>query len=342
VPPGLEASRNASTPALFKIGEETALTSAGLCRNRSAVVAWNPGEAPEEAEGRPPAKLSASKFVEMAAAGSPTHSTAESACAEGKAGEAEPARAAEAALAPELGASSAGRADSSAEDMLRASAHLVAAAVTKAAEAESKELACKSQPPADSEEGRCTEGSDARDRELEALRAENAKLRGLLTVTADKVSGREGSTEVAGNAEATASHKLLAGRALAWSTDEAAQLRRVVKRIIRRGTRDKDALWAEVSSELGNGRSAKDCKLQYARDYRAHKAKAPEPSQVELAGESVTCAPPSGGCRSRAWGNESGALTGANEGSQRHFQLRTPSLPEPLFRTGVALSQVAM
>jgi len=57
-----------------------------------------------------------------------------------------------------------------------------------------------------------------------------------------------------------------------WSPAEASQLRKVVKRIIRRGTRDKEALWVEVSSEIGNGRAPRECKTQYARDHRAHKA----------------------------------------------------------------------
>mmetsp|Transcript_44121 Transcript_44121/g.122171 ORF Transcript_44121/g.122171 Transcript_44121/m.122171 type:complete len:915 (+) Transcript_44121:278-3022(+) len=56
-----------------------------------------------------------------------------------------------------------------------------------------------------------------------------------------------------------------------WTAEESSQLRRVVKRINRRGF-EKDHLWAEVSKELGAGRSAKECKRQYASEYRAHKA----------------------------------------------------------------------
>merc|ERR1712135_273722 len=54
---------------------------------------------------------------------------------------------------------------------------------------------------------------------------------------------------------------------------EAQQLRRIVKRVFRRGARDKDVLWTEVSNELASGRSPRECKAQYAREYRLHKAK---------------------------------------------------------------------
>lgn len=57
-----------------------------------------------------------------------------------------------------------------------------------------------------------------------------------------------------------------------WDENERLQLRRVVKRVTRRGTRDKEALWREVAAELGGCRDPKDCKRQYARDYKAHKA----------------------------------------------------------------------
>lgn len=63
-------------------------------------------------------------------------------------------------------------------------------------------------------------------------------------------------------------------RSLPWSSEEASQLRRAVKRVIRRGIREKEALWLEVSREHGNGRAPRECKLQYTRDYKAHKASA--------------------------------------------------------------------
>jgi len=58
-----------------------------------------------------------------------------------------------------------------------------------------------------------------------------------------------------------------------WTAEESAMLRRVVKQVIRGGSREKEVLWAAVSAELGSGRAPKDCKQQYARDYRAHKAR---------------------------------------------------------------------
>jgi len=61
-------------------------------------------------------------------------------------------------------------------------------------------------------------------------------------------------------------------RPLPWSSEEASQLRRVVKRVIRRGIREKELLWLEVSREHGNGRGPRECKLQYTRDYKSHKA----------------------------------------------------------------------
>mmetsp|Transcript_76107 Transcript_76107/g.150468 ORF Transcript_76107/g.150468 Transcript_76107/m.150468 type:complete len:119 (-) Transcript_76107:124-480(-) len=80
-------------------------------------------------------------------------------------------------------------------------------------------------------------------------------------------------------------------RPLPWSSEEASQLRRVVKRVIRRGIREKEVLWQEVSREHGNGRGPRECKLQYTRDYKAHKASAgagsaPEsrPQQLRRAG----------------------------------------------------------
>lgn len=62
-------------------------------------------------------------------------------------------------------------------------------------------------------------------------------------------------------------------RHASWSQEEAQQLRRIVKRVFRRGARDKDVLWTEVSNELASGRSPRECKAQYAREYRLHKAK---------------------------------------------------------------------
>eukprot|EP00930_Biecheleria_cincta_P098070 TRINITY_DN8975_c0_g1_i1.p1 TRINITY_DN8975_c0_g1~~TRINITY_DN8975_c0_g1_i1.p1 ORF type:complete len:599 (+),score=118.26 TRINITY_DN8975_c0_g1_i1:118-1914(+) len=58
---------------------------------------------------------------------------------------------------------------------------------------------------------------------------------------------------------------------LPWSPEEAMQLRRVVKKVVRLGARDKDSIWLEVSREMGGLRGPQDCKLQYARDYKADK-----------------------------------------------------------------------
>mmetsp|Transcript_18978 Transcript_18978/g.53043 ORF Transcript_18978/g.53043 Transcript_18978/m.53043 type:complete len:759 (-) Transcript_18978:160-2436(-) len=57
-----------------------------------------------------------------------------------------------------------------------------------------------------------------------------------------------------------------------WSVEESTQLRRIVKKIVKRGAFEKDALWAEVSRELAGARGPAECKKQYARDYKAHKA----------------------------------------------------------------------
>lgn len=57
-----------------------------------------------------------------------------------------------------------------------------------------------------------------------------------------------------------------------WTADDSTQLRRVVKRLVKRGNLEKEALWLEVSRELGGGRAPAECKKQYARDYKAHKA----------------------------------------------------------------------
>lgn len=58
-----------------------------------------------------------------------------------------------------------------------------------------------------------------------------------------------------------------------WTDEECVRLRRVVKKVIKLGTRDKDHLWQEVSQQMGGHRQPRDCKLQYARDYKADKAK---------------------------------------------------------------------
>jgi len=59
-----------------------------------------------------------------------------------------------------------------------------------------------------------------------------------------------------------------------WSSKESSLLRRVVKQVVKGGTKDKDALWIQVSKEMGGQREARECRLQYARDYKAHKASA--------------------------------------------------------------------
>lgn len=129
------------------------------------------------------------------------------------------------------------------------------------------------------------------DLELEQLRAENATLKELL---GSKASGtafdlRNASTTV-GETGGTIYYAMDAGESSKaslkskpkpWAADEAKLLRRVVKRIIRKGTRDKVALWTEVSLEMGGARSAKECKDQYKRDYLAHKAKDTEAADAE-------------------------------------------------------------
>lgn len=114
-----------------------------------------------------------------------------------------------------------------------------------------------------------------------------------------------------------------------WASDEAGQLRRLVKRIMRKGEKDRDTLWAEVSSELGSGRTARECKLQYARDYRAHKAKNAGMAQ-ELGGDSVGATAASSFNRSSpSEVLSSTASIGQSTG------LRLQSLPEPLSHSGV-------
>lgn len=113
-----------------------------------------------------------------------------------------------------------------------------------------------------------------------------------------------------------------------WASDEAGQLRRLVKRIIRKGAQDRDTLWAEVSSELGNGRTARECKLQYARDYRAHKAKNAGMAQ-ELGGDSVGATAASSFNRSSA-----SEVLSRTTGSGQSRGLRLQSLPEPLSHSG--------
>jgi len=80
------------------------------------------------------------------------------------------------------------------------------------------------------------------------------------------------STPVHSRRRCTEQHRRAPSGPLPWSSEEASLLRRTVKRVIKRGTRDKEALWAEVSRELGSGRGPRECKNKYASDYRAHKA----------------------------------------------------------------------
>lgn len=84
--------------------------------------------------------------------------------------------------------------------------------------------------------------------------------------------GAEGATAGAPSGKSRHKSKDL-GPVRPWSPEEAAQLRRIVKRVVKGGTRDKEALWKEVAVEVGNGRSARECKAQYALDYKAHKAR---------------------------------------------------------------------
>lgn len=220
--------------------------------------------------------------------------------------------------------------------------------------------------------------------ELEALRAENLKLRELLAggskedlaaeasgVEAPPVVGQEnltapvstaetppsagqenlaaavssaetplgvgqesatGSSLVAGSSTACeAASTATVAKAQPWSLDEAAQLRRVVKRVIRRGVRDKNALWTEVSSELGGNRTAEDCKKKYKRDYYTHKAKTAEACRAELAACEVTTGEVFRKCDE--------ALVDSFGDAQRHLQMKSVSVAEPLFHQGVAMSQ---
>jgi len=57
-----------------------------------------------------------------------------------------------------------------------------------------------------------------------------------------------------------------------WTEEEAGQLRRIVKKVTRRGSWEKEALWIEVANELGGGRNPRECKAKYTRDYKARKA----------------------------------------------------------------------
>lgn len=62
-------------------------------------------------------------------------------------------------------------------------------------------------------------------------------------------------------------------RSRAWPAEEASELRRIVRRVARsRHTRSREGLWHEVCQELGTGRHPGECKLQYARGRRTHKA----------------------------------------------------------------------
>lgn len=67
---------------------------------------------------------------------------------------------------------------------------------------------------------------------------------------------------------------MLVPQELPWSPDECLELRRVVKRIVRSGNSDasdKEQIWLEVSREMGGRRAPRECKVQYARDYKADK-----------------------------------------------------------------------
>eukprot|EP00929_Paragymnodinium_shiwhaense_P034241 TRINITY_DN18658_c0_g1_i1.p1 TRINITY_DN18658_c0_g1~~TRINITY_DN18658_c0_g1_i1.p1 ORF type:complete len:817 (-),score=115.53 TRINITY_DN18658_c0_g1_i1:184-2634(-) len=78
------------------------------------------------------------------------------------------------------------------------------------------------------------------------------------------------SPDVCSKAGASSTQDLHRSSFRPFSEEEALKLRRIVKRVIKGGTRDKEALWEEVAAALG-GRSPKECKVQYARDYKAHK-----------------------------------------------------------------------
>jgi len=58
---------------------------------------------------------------------------------------------------------------------------------------------------------------------------------------------------------------------LPWSPEDCLELRRVVKRVVRSGTSDKEQIWLQVSREMDGRFSARECKLQYAKDYKADK-----------------------------------------------------------------------
>mmetsp|Transcript_54454 Transcript_54454/g.127144 ORF Transcript_54454/g.127144 Transcript_54454/m.127144 type:complete len:884 (+) Transcript_54454:95-2746(+) len=58
-----------------------------------------------------------------------------------------------------------------------------------------------------------------------------------------------------------------------WSTEELKKLRHAVKHVsVASGIANKEALWQEVSLALGGRRAPRECKSQYALEYKAHKA----------------------------------------------------------------------
>lgn len=215
------------------------------------------------------------------------------------------------------------------------------------------------------------ESTESTLRELAELRAENAALRERLAIDAAQskvtmeepisvsssavveASAANDDTSVPQTLPATTATDAAAGampsvggertvarpRGAPWTSEEAALLRRLVKRIIRKGTNDRDVLWAQVSAEMGNGRSARECKLQYARDYRAHKAKIADVPQAELTGDAILSTSATGFYR----GSDAGVLSSAFGTSQSERRLpRLQPLSEPVFQSGMALSQSAM
>mmetsp|Transcript_61271 Transcript_61271/g.171327 ORF Transcript_61271/g.171327 Transcript_61271/m.171327 type:complete len:615 (-) Transcript_61271:166-2010(-) len=132
-------------------------------------------------------------------------------------------------------------------------------------------------------------------------------------------------------------HQLLTTKPRRWAPEEAGQLRRAVKRAIRRRSRrDREALWLEVSAALGGDRGPRECKLQYARDYHAHKARSGQACRADLSDECLLvtahCAW-SAGC----YVPSRDVATAAIDDGWRHYQLRGPSFPEPLYQQGTGL-----
>eukprot|EP00927_Polykrikos_kofoidii_P054868 TRINITY_DN49219_c0_g1_i1.p1 TRINITY_DN49219_c0_g1~~TRINITY_DN49219_c0_g1_i1.p1 ORF type:complete len:926 (-),score=159.32 TRINITY_DN49219_c0_g1_i1:319-3096(-) len=86
-----------------------------------------------------------------------------------------------------------------------------------------------------------------------------------------RTSSQPGVTAELGDTLASEQANGKSSKSAPWTAEEASELRRIVKMVVKRGS-GKEILWPEVCAELGGGRTAKECKIQYNKDYRAHKA----------------------------------------------------------------------